>query len=374
MWHRGLLSGLSVFLVFVCFLFPFPYRFFQFYSDWVLSFWNAVLGLFLPDADNLSIYSDSSALGFVMLIVLGFSFGLVLVLIWMRKESTLLWIHEKVSYQILTYFLALILLIYGFDKIFKTQFYLPEPNIMYTPFGLLDRDILYWSTIGTSYSYNVFLGFCEVVPALLILFRRTRVLGLILSMLVLIHVMAVNFGFQIHVKGLIAILISINVFLLMPYLVPVYRFFILHQQVRLVKVKEKGQPRPFISFFKTLVIGFIFLEVLYPYVLQGNFQDDLMKRPPFHGAYAIRQPNSTWKRVFIHRRDYVIFQDNQEHFYPIRVRLNYLDNTFICDDNDLKIKTFSLMHTHSLELYYTDQSKVLLPIQKLPYWNLPVLH
>ena len=39
------------------------------------------------------------------------------------------------------WFLALQLLQYGFDKVFKHQFYLPEPNTLYTPLGLLPPDL-----------------------------------------------------------------------------------------------------------------------------------------------------------------------------------------------------------------------------------------
>src|SRR5215203_4861430 len=50
--------------------------------------------------------------------------------------------------SVFRYYLIMQLFIYGFDKVFKTQFYLPEPNILFTPLGNISRDLLYWSTIG----------------------------------------------------------------------------------------------------------------------------------------------------------------------------------------------------------------------------------
>ncbi|MEL6135447.1 MAG: hypothetical protein AAFR59_18970, partial [Bacteroidota bacterium] len=52
-----------------------------------------------------------------------------------------------------TYYLAFILLRYGFDKMFLSQFPFPSPNLLYARLESLNPDILYWSAVGTSPTY-----------------------------------------------------------------------------------------------------------------------------------------------------------------------------------------------------------------------------
>ena len=96
-------------------------------------------------------------------------------------------IKTKYIESLFSFYLALILLKYGFDKVFKAQFYLPEPNILFTRFGNLDRDILFWSTMGTSYSYSLILGLIEVGIAILLLIPQTKIIGAMLSCFVFLQ-------------------------------------------------------------------------------------------------------------------------------------------------------------------------------------------
>jgi hypothetical protein len=74
--------------------------------------------------------------------------------------------------------------------------------------------------------------------------------------------------------------------------------------------------------------------VLYTYVYSGNFNDDKAARPKFHGAYEVTTfirdkdtipPLTTdshrWRRVFVHRRGYVIIQgmDDEMHDYTFEM-------------------------------------------------------
>jgi len=99
---------------------------------------------------NPEISSDSSTLYILVFILL--ILALVLVLLtklsenFQKKNSIVLFQNIQL---VLVFYLSLVMLKYGFDKVFKVQFYLPEPNLLYTPLGLLERDILYWSTIGS---------------------------------------------------------------------------------------------------------------------------------------------------------------------------------------------------------------------------------
>ncbi|MFN5417704.1 MAG: hypothetical protein ACK5B9_11655, partial [Flavobacteriia bacterium] len=141
---------------------------------------------------------------------------------------------EKVSQLLLlisSYTLAFFLLKYGYDKLFKLQFYFPEPNILHTEFGKLDLDILYWSTIGKSHSYNIFLGLIEIIPAFLLFFARTRKLGACIGLAVLIHVLMINISYHIEVKILSSFLIFLCLIILSKYWKSLVGFFFQNKNI-----------------------------------------------------------------------------------------------------------------------------------------------
>jgi hypothetical protein len=247
--------------------------------------------------------------------------------------------------KLATYYLAMQLMKYGFDKIFKMQFYLPEPNILYTPLGLLDKDILFWSCMGVSYSYTLFLGVVEAIAASMLLFKKTRTLGLLFVIAVLINVLAVNLCFDISVKIYTCFLLFLALFLLTPFMRSIYHYFILHRSTQL---NEEGSPaiftdRPFLyGALKAWVIVMVFVEAIYPALVKGNYNDDVAARPYLHGAYEVRigwlkgkqVPSDLLpiKRIFIHRAGYIVYQNNQDEMQDYKLEINQASHQFLVTD------------------------------------------
>jgi hypothetical protein len=215
------------------------------------------------------------------------------------------------------YYLAFVLLKYGFDKIFKAQFYLPEPNILHTQFGDLSRDILYWSTIGTSRFYSISLGIIEVFTAVLLLINRTRVLGLLLAIGVFVNVILVNFGFDISVKTFSILLFMATVYAVFPFLKAIFNFLILKKLSTIFESKVKIlKNQPLQNGIKTFAIGMMLVLILYPYIVSKKFNDDNFPRLFLHGVYqvtATNQKSTDFKinRFFIHRKNYLILEDEK---------------------------------------------------------------
>jgi hypothetical protein len=288
---------------------------------------------------------------------------------------------------IATYYFAVILMKYGFDKVFKAQFYLPEPNILYTPFGNLDKDILFWSTMGTSYSYNLFMGFMEIIPAILILFNRTRQIGLLISLGVLINVLAINISFDISVKLFSCFLLLINFFLLIPTLKVVWNLFVLKKESIFIEQIDFSIAKSTKTILKSILICILILESLFPYLHSGNFNDDLTKRPFLHGAYQVQEydqngtvlnaNNSPVKRLFFHRDGYLIFQNQQDEMTDYKLEINPIKNTFILTDYELNKMTISYSYSKRnrlLRLSFTKNGDTLLIKTKAINWQqLPAL-
>ncbi|WP_265132178.1 hypothetical protein [Chryseobacterium oranimense] len=251
--------------------------------------------------------SDSISMLVMVFVLLILSFVTALLL--KRRFSRQILFFSK---EIVIVYLAVVLMKYGLDKAFKAQFYLPEPNILYSRFGNLDKDILFWSVMGTSRFYSISTGIVELLASLMIIFRKTRVLGLLISVGILVNILLINFGFDISVKFFSLILLSMAVFALKDEWFPLYRFLILKQKVQLEETEPDTKALPLWIFLRTAFIGFSVVTILFPYVNNGNYNDDLAKRPFLHGAFENLDQNSDIRYIFLHRKNYMILMDKDE--------------------------------------------------------------
>jgi hypothetical protein len=280
--------------------------------------------------------SDSAALLLLLMLIILLSILLSTTLIFAEKRMCFKANITHLIRPIARYYLALILLIYGFSKVFKAQFYLPEPNLIFTPLGNLDKDILFWSTIGSSRSYSIFLGIIEIVPALLLLFRKTAFIGSLMATGVLLHVVAINFSYSISVKIFSLFLLFIAVFLVARTIKNTWKVFQTGDfSTSLFYEPSHTLNIPFYPLVKALLILLIFSEALAPALKTGNFNDDLQPRPIYHGAYAVQNNLLKIKRFFIHRDGYLIFQNNDDTFTDYKFHL--LENdVFLLKDYQLR--------------------------------------
>lgn len=344
--------NVSFFFLFAILFIPFSFSLirFQFSVTHFLFGWLIDListWVFDHPLKDTGVYSDS----FSMYILIG-------ILVLLSIVTSVLFFSIKVFrnkrdqfvliiYHICLIYLSLILFKYGLDKVFKTQFYLPEPNILFTPVGQLSRDILFWSTMGTSHAYNIFLGSIEILAALLLFFQRTRMLGLLIAVAALAHIIAINFSFDISVKLFSVLLFLMTFYLLHPYLKKLYCFFFSKENIHLEVLNNSKQKNLHLSLSKLItpaIIVFIIIESFYPYIIYRNFNDDNAKRPYLHGAYEVNAvvyendtlpvSSSPVKRIFIHRDHYLIFQDHADVMHDYKLNSDVSKTSLIITDYD----------------------------------------
>lgn len=285
---------------------------------------------------------SSDTISLLLLIILLFFLAITIVFV---LKFTKFKLDKIVTFSrvITCYYIAFILFKYGFDKVFKAQFYLPEPNILYTNFGDLSKDILYWSTIGTSHFYSVSMGIIEVLVAILILIKRTRILGLLLAIGVFVNIILINFGFDISVKIFSIFLFLATIFAVFPCLKVVFNFFILQKKEQLSIENLSFTLNPIIKIWlKIMIVGVMLLQILFPYFQSNNFNDDNAKRNFLHGAYQVTEiikGNDTLKfdefpieKIFVHRNNYLIFQDNNQQMTDYHFEINKLNNQLLLED------------------------------------------
>lgn len=286
--------------------------------------WVAVTVLSAPASFHSPILSDTVGL-YILLCVIGI-LAAVLSGIWMQIRRRGFNVHTGIFWlgTIAAYYLGAQLFEYGFNKVFKWQFFLPEPNTLFTTLGNIPRDLLYWSTMGTSRSWTMFAGITEVLAGTMLLFRRTRTAGALLAMGIMINVFVVNVTFDISVKVFSSFLLLVSILVLAPDIPNLLRFFFGNRQgcsKGWAQVRPGRQHRKLYSGIKALVVATLLFDVLTPYVRSGNFNDDRAPRPYLHGAYQVRDflyngdtlaplltLHSRWKRVFVHRRGYLVIE------------------------------------------------------------------
>jgi uncharacterized membrane protein YphA (DoxX/SURF4 family) len=264
-----------------------------------------------------ALISDST--GFYIHALLTIVYALMVMLAWTgidrNRKSYPLLLHF--FYVLIRYYLALQLFTYGFSKLFKWQFYQPEPNTLFTTVGETFKDLLYWTSMGSSRGYNIFLGAGEVLAGALLLFRRSYRLGTLLALGIVINILAVNLGFNIDVKLYSFFLLVLTLILLSSFGRSLLNFLFFPSKQTIaqpVLQYDSLQEKRLSRVFKLVVILTLFTDGLYPYVRSGNFNDDTAQRPLLHGAYNVAADTTSynpyrWNRLFIHRQSYFITSD-----------------------------------------------------------------
>lgn len=117
------------------------------------------------------------------------------------------------------------LISYGMVKVFKLQF--PSPGLyrLTQPYGESSPMGLAWTFLGFSKGYNYFMGIAEVLAGFL-LFRRTLTAAAIITLMTTANVMAVNYFYDVPVKILSNILVSMTLFLLSYNFKELFNFFL----------------------------------------------------------------------------------------------------------------------------------------------------
>lgn len=231
--------------------------------------------------------------------------------------------YNKLYYWLIVlvrFYLGFTLILYGSVKVIQLQFPQPYLNRLIQPFGDSSPMGLAWTFLGFSKGYNIFMGIIEV-SAILLLFKRTMVVGAFLSLAASVHVMAMNYFFDVPVKILSTTLVFMCLFILAPNMLTIYRFFLTNQpqKITLLEVPAFRKRWHFILFrsFKYLIIvwtiGIMFSNALKRQYTYGS----LAPKPFLYGIYYVEivklkgkevlpltTDSTRWKQMIISRTDY----------------------------------------------------------------------
>jgi len=241
-------------------------------------------------------------------------------------------ILKKIHFYLYTfcrYFLATIILVYAFAKILGTQF-TSNPDVFDKPIGLLSGFELTWYYYGYSFWYGMIIAITQIVSSLLLFFRKTTRLGIILFLSFMINILLVDFAYNIDgAKGMAVLLTSMALFVFFSE----YPLFIKYFFKEPPLYQDSARPNWINKFSK---IKWIYIPIACVGIFFGlNFlKDKYMSKDQFYG---------TWKNAdstsLLHR-----FNFDLSHRYVIN---SYYDNNEIVwgkysfKDDSIKFKHFT---------------------------------
>lgn len=259
--------------------------------------------LFRPEFNG----SGDTTFGYVELLsILILSFILaVFAVVFLRKKP---WMGKVYAWAMIfaRYYVGLLLISYGINKL--GQFPSPGIGMLEHTYGESSPMGLAWRFLGYSDTYKIFMGLSEMIAGTLLLFRRTAVLGALVSIAVTINIVLVNFSFDVPVKILSSHLMFFSILILLPSIKVLLDFFlfqkhaILTNPVRIWKTKRQRRLWMAAKIYYAFFIPFTMLSSnLWMWSKERNTNE-------WDGVYTFTQnnlPDSVgiyWSRVVIDKQ------------------------------------------------------------------------
>lgn len=329
-WSSGQRIAFRFFFAFfVLYIFPFPFEMLPGLSGWWQKSWYS----FVPwTADNIlhlsypiTVFPNGSGdttFNYVQLLM-QFSLALIITIIWslMARQKSYNALHHWLRVGV-RYYLASMMIGYGFAKVFHSQMPSPMLSQLVQPFGDKSPMGLAWSYVGYSAAFSAFTGWAEVLAGALLIFRRTTALGALTGIVVMANVVAINFCFDVPVKLFSSMLLLMFFFLLAPDLQRLLNVLVLNRPV-MPRAYPIYWPKRWMR-ITAIVINVLYVALMFGEQVYGSFQRSgknsytaRAERAPLYGIYnakLIIRNNDTvpllltdtahWKQLIIQGESY----------------------------------------------------------------------
>ena len=208
-----------------------------------------------------------------------------------RKRSNDARIHEWLQVYV-RFSLAVAMIVYGAHKVFDAQFGTPGLDRLLKTFGEASPMGLLWTFMGSSRVYTLFAGLAEMAGGILLVSRRTTLLGALLSIGVLANVVLLNFCYDVPVKQFSAHLLAMAVLLTLPDLRRLANFFLFNRTVKPAEIRPLFR-RAWLN-RAALVLRTVFIAGLSIYWLYNCYKIDveysgLASKTPFYGIWEVEE-------------------------------------------------------------------------------------
>src|SRR5215469_15007922 len=189
------------------------------------------------------------------------------------------------------YYLACTMMSYGMSKVFRLQF---PPNGVWrlterygdsSPMGIL------WAFMGASGPYTIFGGLAELIPGILLFFRRTTTLGALVLVPVLTNIVLMNLSYDVPVKLYSMNLLLVAVFLLIPEMRRLSNVLLFNRPTERMKISWTPAPR-WIQVARAIAkVGFIGIALFHYTQRSMNRLSEWsnLLKSPLYGIYEVEE-------------------------------------------------------------------------------------
>jgi hypothetical protein len=263
------------------------------------------------------------------------------------------------------YYLAGMMLVYGLIKVFHLQMGYPSLARLLQPYGNSSPMGLVWTYVGQSKAYSAIVGISETICGLLLLFRKTTLLGALLSLIVMGNVVIINFCFDVPVKLFSSVLELMALYLAWPYFKQLNQLFIKHKPAVLEKYVQPVFKRKWVRIGVKVLKILIIADALY-YGTIGNIDSmkqygDLRIKPVLYGIYnseLIVKNNDTipmlltdtasWKQLVIDREGFSVVKLMNDSIRRFNFKVDTVAHTAIVFTNQDTVHKSTLHYARDL--------------------------
>ena len=189
------------------------------------------------------------------------------------------------------YYLSTVMLAYGFAKVLPLQFPEPGPDRLIMPYGESSPMGLLWRFMGASRPYTVFGGLAEVLGGLLLLWRRTTLLGALVALGLLLNIVMLNFSYDVPVKLFSSLLLGLVLFLVWPDVGRLVDLFILNRPTQPASLRPfaitQPWPRRIARLGKSLIVASIVAGSFWKAYASLDSHGPGAPQRPLHGVYRV---------------------------------------------------------------------------------------
>jgi hypothetical protein len=319
-WSAGtrfLFRFAFAYLVLYCLPFPFHYLpYVSAVAEPYEAFWNALVpwvgkALFGLDINVVPNGSGDTTYNYVQLFCF-FALALIAAVVWTaldRKRPNYERLYEGLRVYV-RFTLAVAMISYGAIKIVKSQF--PDPSIdrLLQPFGDSSPMGLLWTFMGASAAYNFFAGASEMLGGLLLTFRRTMLLGALVSAGAMANVVMLNFSYDVPVKLYSSHLLLMAVFLMIPDLRRLADLFVLHRAIPPAEVRPLFRRRWMNRTALVVRTAFILFVLYVSFAGAQANSKRYLEKPKFYGVWNVQ-------RLVIDGRERPFVVDDGERWHRV---------------------------------------------------------
>jgi hypothetical protein len=180
---------------------------------------------------------------------------------------------------------------YGLAKLFPLQMSPPSLAVLNEPLGNTSPMTMLWTLIGLNPVYEMICGAAEVTAGILILFRRTGLLGELLTAFLATNIVLYNFCYDVPVKLYAAHLVLMSLALIVPDMQSLINFFFLHHPCKPIDGWVKPARRYGLRLETVCVVVVLLLAVLPgAFQLQKGYAQQLVSErnpPPLTGQWHL---------------------------------------------------------------------------------------